>query len=93
MRPQSEIRVCLSAALMDGPGTVKALAMRTGWSLGMVRTALDNMVRAGDACVVERRPGVRGLLAVYGRAVRTEAAANETPFQSLIQAWAGLRAA
>lgn len=93
MRPQSEIRVCLSAALMDGPGTVKELAMRTGWSLGLVRSALNNMTKAGDARVLTTRPGVRGRLAVYARAVRDDLAANDSPFQSLIAAWAGVRVA
>ena len=48
MRPQSEIRVTLAAALVDGAGTTKQLAQRTGWSIGMTRRALDNMVTAGD---------------------------------------------
>jgi hypothetical protein len=93
MRPQSEIRVAISAALMDGPGTVKALATRTGWSIRMVRAALNNMQTAGDAYVIQRPPGVRGRYAVYARAVRDTGPANESPFQSLIQAWACLKAA
>jgi hypothetical protein len=72
MRPQSEVRVDVAAALLDGPGTVKQLAQRTGWSIGKVRTALDNMVRAGDAREVARVrvPGVKQTVPVYGRAVR-----------------------
>lgn len=93
MRPHSEIRVCLAAALVEGKGTTKQLAMRTGWSIGMTRLALDNMVRAGDACKPEsiRVRGVKRPVPVYARAVRAAdtAAANDDPFVSLISAWAG----
>lgn len=74
MRPQSECRVDVAAALVDGPGTVKQLAQRTGWSIGKVRTAVDNMVRAGDAEEVGRVrvPGVKQRVPVFGRAVRVQ---------------------
>lgn len=94
MRPQSEIRVCLSAALMEGPGTTKQLAQRTGWSIGMTMTALHNMVRAGDAKKLPpvRVPGVSRPVPVYARALRSvdAAAGSSQPMQSLIAAWAGL---
>ena len=87
MRPQSEIRVCLAAALMDGPGTCKQLAQRTGWSIGMTRRALNNMVYAGDA----RKPysvrvaGVCRPVPVYERAA--PAVQDHCPMASLIAAW------
>lgn len=69
MRPQSEIRVDLAAALVDGPGTCKQLAQRTGWSIGMTREALNNMVRAGQAHKPRtvRVPGVKRPVPVYAR--------------------------
>lgn len=92
MRPHSEIRVTLAAALLDGPGTTRQLAQRTGWSIGLTRCALDNMVRAGDAEKHEsvRMPGVKRPVPVYRRALRhlDVQAANQSPYQSLIEAWA-----
>lgn len=94
MRPQSEIRVTLAAALVDGEGTTKQLAQRTGWSIGMTRRALDNMVTAGDVCKPRtvRVPGVKRPVPVYARAVRAaDAAAGNVPAGvDLIMAWAGI---
>ena len=91
MRPASEIRMALAAALMDGPGTCRQLAQRTQGSVAIVREALNNMVRAGDARKASsvRVPGVKRPVPVYARAVRSVdlAAANESPFVSLIDAW------
>lgn len=69
MRPQSEIRVALMAALVDGRGSVRQLAQRTGWSVSRTRTALDNMERADDVEVVEMVPqrGSRRRVPVYAR--------------------------
>lgn len=71
-RPQSEIRVDLMAALVDGPGTTRELAQRTGWAIGLTREALNNMVKAGD--VRKGKPvhvrGVKRPVPVYERAVR-----------------------
>lgn len=93
MRPQSEIRVTLAAALLDGPGTCRQLAQRTGWSIGATRVALDNMVRAGDACSDDsvRVAGVKRPVPVYRRAIRhaDAQAANDEPYQTLIAAWMG----
>lgn len=91
MRPQSEIRVTLAAALLDGPGTTRELAQRTGWAIGTTRTALDNMVRSGDAVVARtvRMRGVKRPVPVYQRAVRAidlQGASTE-PLISLIAAW------
>ncbi|MCU7370250.1 hypothetical protein PEC18_05040 [Paucibacter sp. O1-1] len=92
MRPQSEIRVTLAAALLDGPGTTRQLAQRTGWSIGLTRMALDNMCKAGDARkgAPVRVAGVRRPVPVYHRAIRRAdaAAANDAaPLISLIAAW------
>lgn len=91
MRPQSEIRVCLSAALIDGPGTTRQLAQRTGWAIGMTRRALDNMVTAGDAHKPHsvRVPGVKRPVPVYERAPLSAAANIQQPMASLIAAWVG----
>lgn len=95
MRPQSEVRVDLAAALIDGPGTTRQLAQRTGWSIGMARTALDNMVRSGQACkgAPVRLPGCKRPVPVYQRPLPRGDAANDRPFVSLIAAWAGVEAA
>lgn len=94
MRPQSEIRITLAAALVDGGGTTRQLAQRTGWAIGMTRRALDNMVTAGDVCKPRsvRVPGVKRPVPVYERAVRPSDAAmcSAGPGVDLIMAWAGL---
>ena len=90
MRPQGEARIAVAAALVDGDGTTRELAMRTGWSIGAVRTVLMDMVRAGDACVTRtvRRTGVKRPVPVYGRAQR--AAEVDVPVPDLVSLWAGL---
>ncbi|MCU0920182.1 MAG: EAP30/Vps36 family vacuolar-sorting protein [Burkholderiaceae bacterium] len=93
MRPQSETRVALAAALLDGPGTVRQLAQRTGWSIGRVRTALDNMERAGDVCVVDAVPqrGCKRRVPVYGRAQAVEvdiaSACRHQALAGVLQGW------
>lgn len=92
MRPQSEIRVDLAAALIDGPGTTRELARRTGWSVGLTMIALRNMVSAGDARKEFRRvAGVCRPVPVYHRAVRAaDQVQHSAGFQSLIAAWAAI---
>jgi len=92
MRPWSEVRCDLEAALIEGGGTTRQLAMRTGWSVGRTREALNNMARAGDVLKTSRRePGVRRPVPVYSRQVRRDAAAqDDAPMVSLIAAWAGV---
>ena len=91
MRPQSEIRLDLAAALLDGPGTCKELAQRTGWSIGLTRRALNNMCHAGDVhkpCSV-RVPGVRRPVPVYARTIRIAdaiATQHQAP-QQVLAAW------
>lgn len=89
MRPQSEIRICLSAALLEGPGTTRQLAQRTGWSIGLAREALNNMVRAGDAHkpYSVRVPGVKRPVPLYARSVRP--ADRAQPWQALQTFWNG----
>jgi hypothetical protein len=91
MRPQSQCRVETSAALMDGPGTSKEIAQRTGWSIGATREALHSMVRAGDARVSQqiRVKGVKRPVPVYVRAVRVlDVATAPTSAVAMLQAWA-----
>lgn len=93
MRPQSEIRVTLAAALIDGGGTTRQLAQRTGWSIGMTRRALDNMCTAGDVrkAARVRVPGVKRPVPVYERSTRADDAARpDRAGVDLIMAWAGL---
>lgn len=88
MRPVSEIRLDLSAALVDGPGTTRDLARRTGWAIGVTREALNNMVRSGAA----RKPhsvrvkGVKRPVPVYARPLPPPDA-DGADLQSLISAW------
>ncbi|MEY5099142.1 MAG: hypothetical protein RJA36_1861 [Pseudomonadota bacterium] len=90
MRPQSEIRIELAAALIDGGGTTKQLAQRTGWSITLTMWALKNMVSAGDARKARtvRVPGVKRPVPWYERAERAAAVApSGEPYISLIAAW------
>lgn len=95
-RPYSEIRLDITAALLDGPGTCRELALRTGWSLGLVRVCLRNMVAAGAAINLPpvRVPGVRRPVPVYARAPeRAFAREPADGIRDLIAAWAGLQPA
>lgn len=92
MRPHSEIRVLLAAAMVDGGGTARELARRVCASHALVMETLNNMVKAGDACKPRsvRVAGVKRPVPWYERAVRAdECAANDAPYQSLISAWLG----
>lgn len=88
MRPVGEIRLCLEAALIDGPGTSRQLAQRIGAGFAAVTKALDNMVTAGVATKGRpvRVPGVKRSVPVYHRAVPAPQA-DEQPLQSLIAMW------
>ena len=86
MRPYSEIRVCLTAALMEGGGTTRQLAQRTGWGIGPTREALNNMARAGDVIKKTTRvPGVCRPVPVYERVVHQAS----DGFCTLLEAWMG----
>lgn len=89
-RPQSELRVMLAAALIDGGGTCRDLAVRTGGGLTWTRETLNNMVRAGDCRKrYVRVPGVCRPVPFYERAVRASAVRHDAaPLVSLIAAWA-----
>jgi hypothetical protein len=87
MRPASEIRMDLAAALVDGGGTTRQLAQRTGWAIGMTMTALDNMARAGQVHKrLVRVPGVKRWVPFYERAP-LHADVPQAPHLSLIAAW------
>ena len=92
MRPQSEVRLAVSAALVDGPGTTRQLAQRTGWSVGLVRKALDNMAQAGEAYVshVVQQRGARRRVPVYARkAVVAQPVRLPGAMLDLARAWHG----
>lgn len=87
MRPVSDIRLGLQAALVDGPGTSRELAQRICAGRQAVTVALDNMVRAGDVAKLPRPvrvPGVKRPVPVYAR----PQAADAGPVQSLLACWA-----
>lgn len=88
MRPQSDVRLDVSAALVDGPATVLQLAQRTGWSIGLVRKAINNMVYARDAYVSHtvRRAGARRPVPVYARLARA-VAADVSGLAGLLSSW------
>lgn len=96
MRPQSEVRLAVSAALVDGPGTTKQLAQRTGWSIGLVRKVLDNMAQAGEAYVshVVVQRGARRRVPVYARKAWVPEVRREAgPALDLSRLWHGREAA
>lgn len=91
MRPHSEVRLAVAAALIDGPGTCRELAQRTGWSIAAVRLTVWNMVRSGDAAVSAsvRRSGCKRPVPVYSRATRAEPVLRDA-VPDLIAVWAGI---
>ena len=101
-RPQSEVRIALSAELVEGAGTCRELWRRMGciWPMLAVRIALTNMVAAGDVVLAPsvRVPGVRRPVPVYRRPNLLERDAACPPhsgagIRDLIACWAGLAAA
>ncbi len=92
MRPQSGLRLALSAALIDGGGTSRELASRVGADTTAVMLALHDMVRAGDArkARLVRVPGVKRPVPWYERAESAHAGpATHEPITSLISMWVG----
>lgn len=91
MRPHSDIRIDTAAALLDGPGTTRQLAQRTGWSIGLTRRVLDNMCTAGDVHKPHsvRVAGVKRPVPVYERVPLCAAANTTEHIASLISAWVG----
>lgn len=75
-RPQGEIRIAMRDGLGDGPGVARALAQRAGVGLAAARITLSNMVRSGEARIVDRVrvPGVKRPVPLY----------DLTPQQALI---------
>jgi hypothetical protein len=92
MRPHSDARLDLAAALVDGGGTTRDLAVRTGLAISVVRETLNNMARAGDARKRDVRvPGVCRPVPFYERAWRQCDARpfDDVPLRSLIAMWVG----
>lgn len=90
MRPLSETRIAIAAALIEGGGTSRQIAQRICGGYSDVMKTLDNMVQAGEVHKPRsvRVPGVRRPVPWYERApLGGRDAANE-PIQSLIAAWA-----
>lgn len=99
-RPQSSVRVALSAELIDGSGTCRELWRRMGceWPLYEVRIALRNMVTAGEVDNLEviRQAGVRRPVPVYRRRIDDDLERDDqvdgAGIHDLIACWAGLAA-
>lgn len=90
MRPQSELRIALSAALIEGGGTTRELARRTNAGRTLAMYTLRDMVRAGDARVARmvRVPGCKRPVPYYERAIRQpDQAPRHQALQSLISMW------
>ena len=88
-RPRGEIRIVLHAALANGPGTTRELALRSGVGISMTRRTLDNMVTAGDASKVDsvRRPGVKRPVPVYALSAPAGQPAQGLDLQAAFAAW------
>lgn len=93
MRPQGDIRLLASAALIDGGGTTRQIAERIGAGRHATHVAICNMRKAGDVEVTRtvRVPGVKRPVPFYERAQATSSAGDEPahePLLSLIALWA-----
>ena len=79
MRPQSELRIALSAALIEGGGTTRELARRTNAGRTLAMYTLRDMVRV---------PGCKRPVPYYERAIRQpDQAPRHQALQSLISMW------
>lgn len=90
MRPQSDLRVIISAVLIDGGGTTRQIAQRTNGSVSQTREALNNMCRSGDAAKTRsiRVRGVRRPVPWYERADRAAGQpCRASPMHDLIATW------
>lgn len=90
MRPQSETRIAIAAALIEGGGTSRQIAARICGGQADVMNTLNNMVQAGDVRKVRlvRVDGVKRPVPWYERAPLCGADAANEPIQSLIAIWA-----
>jgi len=93
-RPFCEERLALEAALVDGPGTSRQLAQRSGVGFKAATATLHNMCTAGDAVKTHsvRVAGCKRPVPVYARALRGDdadaaAALAGEPINELITAW------
>ena len=90
MRPAGELRKAVAAALVAGGGTTQMLAQRMGRDPTVVRSTLDNMVRAGAAAKARapvRVPGVKRPVPWYEAALGAAAGGMEANFGPLAAAW------
>lgn len=89
-RPQGEVRRTLADALAQRPGYPAELAHRTGLDVGVVRTTLDNMRRAGQAVVQGPAPvpGANRPARVYAAAESAAAQAAGGLNWDLVDCWA-----
>ena len=89
MPARGEVRDALCMALRGREGTTRELALRAG--VGVTRTmyTLRDMVRAGEAHVVDqtRVPGVKRPVPVYGLAMDGDAVGDGGVDWSLITCW------
>jgi hypothetical protein len=91
-RPFCEERLALEAALVDGPGTSRQLAQRSGVGFKAATATLHNMCTAGDAVKTHsvRVAGCKRPVPVYARALRAcmaQDSAESEPINDLISAW------
>jgi hypothetical protein len=88
-RPFCEERLALDAALVDGPGTSRQLAQRSGVGFKAATSALNNMCTAGDVVKIHsvRVPGCKRPVPVYARCCRAQDSAESEPINDLISAW------
>jgi len=99
-RPAAEVTVVLMAALIDGPGTTRELAARTGLNVRAVMMSLDNLVRRGEVCKLAQPARVQGVkrpVPVYARPHEQGDTADEAlptvmvgGMCNLIAAWVGI---
>lgn len=91
MRPQGDIRLLASAALIDGGGTTREISERIGAGRYATRIVLRNMCQAGDVqkTGTVRVPGVKRPVPFYERVRETpsESAQAHERVISLIALW------
>lgn len=90
MPVRGEVRDALCMALKGAGGTTRDLAMRAGIGVTSAMYTLDNMVRSGEARVVDlaRVPGVKRPVPVYGLALDDDDGVGDGGIDwSLITCW------
>lgn len=90
MRPPGPCRMDTLAALVDGPGTTREIAQRTGWAIGDTRQALKRLRKSGEVVMLEpiKARGVKRPVPVYGKAeTAPEPQASSADALAMLQAW------